>query len=37
MPIKLTSSNVYAIYTNRKEWKFGISIGVPDWDVFHLY
>ncbi len=36
-PRKLIDGKVYAIYTNRKEWKFGISIGVPDWDLFHLY
>ena len=36
-PRKLIDGKVYAIYTNRREWKFGISIGVPDWDLFHLY
>ena len=36
-PRKLIEGKVYAIYTSRKEWKFGLSIGVPDWDVFHLY
>jgi len=36
-PRKLIDGKVYAIYTDRKEWKFGISIGVPDWDLFHLY
>ncbi len=35
-PRKLIDGKVYAVYTDRKEWKFGVSIGVPDWDVFHL-
>ena len=34
---RLIDGTVYAIYTNRKEWKFGISLGVPDWALFHLY
>ncbi len=36
-PRKLIDGRVYAVYTDRKEWKFGMSIGVPDWSVFHLY
>ena len=36
-PRKLIDGRVYALYTNRKEWRFGVSIGVPDWDVFHLF
>ena len=36
-PRKLVDGRVYALYTDRKEWKFGVSIGVADWDVFHLF
>ena len=36
-PRKLIDGKVYAVYTDRKEWKFGLTIGVPDWDVFHLF
>lgn len=36
-PPKLIDGRVYALYTERDEWKFGVRIGVPDWDVFHLF
>ena len=36
-PRKLIDGKLYAVYTSRKEWRFGLSIGVPDWDLFHLY
>ncbi len=37
MPRKLVEGRFYAAYTDREEWRFGMSIGVPDWDVFHLF
>ena len=36
-PRKLIDGKVYAVYTNRREWRFGLSIGIPDWDVFHPF
>lgn len=36
-PPKLIDGRVYALYTERDEWKFGVRIGVPDWDVFHVF
>ncbi len=36
-PRKLLDARLYAAYTDKDEWRFGASIGVPDWDVFHLF
>ena len=36
-PRRLIDGKLYAVYTDRKEWRFGVSIGVPNWDVFHLF
>ncbi len=36
-PRKLLEARLYAAYTDKDEWRFGASIGVPDWDVFHLF
>lgn len=35
-PRKLVDGKIFAVYTDRKEWKFGLTLGVPDWDVFHI-
>lgn len=36
-PPKLIDGRVYALYSDRDEWRFGVRIGVPDWDVFRLF
>lgn len=36
-PRRLIDSKLYAVYTDRKEWRFGVSVGVPVWDTFHLF
>lgn len=36
-PRRLIDGRVYAVYSDDKEWTFGLNIGVPDWDLFHLF
>lgn len=33
-PRKLLDARVYALYTNQSEWRFGVTLGMPDLDVF---
>ncbi|MGI6075633.1 MAG: patatin-like phospholipase family protein [Pyramidobacter sp.] len=36
-PPKLIDGRIYALYSDRDEWRFGVRIGVPDWDVFRPF
>ena len=36
-PRRLIDGKVYAVYSDAEEWTFGVSIGIPDWDVFHIF
>lgn len=36
-PRKLIDGRVYAVYSDHEEWRFGVRVGAPDWDVFHIF
>ena len=33
-PRKIFDARVYAVYSDKREWRFGLTVGSPDWDVF---